>query len=83
VLLAFIAFDIWGVMSGSRDGTAHWAHVGGFAGGILIAVAMLLTRQIDARGGDAISLLFGSRAWKLLGTPAGRDAAKPMAESAI
>jgi membrane associated rhomboid family serine protease len=57
-LLRFYRFDVeafwllplwllmevfYGSLSGSRDGVAHWAHVGGFAFGAAIALALRLT----------------------------------------
>jgi membrane associated rhomboid family serine protease len=74
-LLFFIAFDVYATLSGSKDNVAHWAHLGGFICGMVIAVTLLLTRQVDANGGDLLTLLLGRRAWKLLGTPAARMAA--------
>ncbi len=74
VLLCYIAIDIVMTVVGARDGTAHWAHLGGFLCGIVVALALLLTRQVDARGGDMLSLLLGRHAWKILGTPAERSA---------
>jgi hypothetical protein len=52
---------------------AHWAHLGGFAAGFVIAIGMLLTRGVDAHGGDLLSAMLGRRAWVLLGKPAGRQ----------
>jgi membrane associated rhomboid family serine protease len=75
ILLLYIAFDVWATIRGSQDETAHWAHVGGFACGMIAAFALLFTRQVDAHGGDILTVLFGPRAWKLLGTPAERVAA--------
>jgi membrane associated rhomboid family serine protease len=69
VLLFFIAFDVWATIRGAHDGTAHWAHLGGFICGIFIALGMLLTRRVNAHGADMISLIIGAKAWKFLGTP--------------
>ena len=35
VVLFYIAFDVLATLIGSRDGTAHWAHLGGFVAGWL------------------------------------------------
>ncbi len=72
VLLFFIAFDILATLLGSHDGTAHWAHLGGFISGIVIGLALLLSRQVDAGGGDILSALLGRRAWALIGKPIAR-----------
>jgi membrane associated rhomboid family serine protease len=72
VLLFFIAFDVWATLRGSHDHVGHWAHLGGFICGMALAGLLLVTRQINAHGCDAISLALGPRAWKLLGTPAER-----------
>jgi membrane associated rhomboid family serine protease len=53
-------------------GVAHWAHLGGFAAGVLIALGLLVTRQVHARGADILSVALGRRAWALIGKPAGR-----------
>jgi membrane associated rhomboid family serine protease len=75
VLLFYIAFDVYATIFGSKDGVAHWAHLGGFLCGMAVAILMLLTRQVNANGGDMISLIVGPRAWKWLGTPEQRMAA--------
>jgi membrane associated rhomboid family serine protease len=40
LVLYWLIFDILGSM-GSPDGIAHWMHIGGFAGGMIIAVCAL------------------------------------------
>jgi membrane associated rhomboid family serine protease len=72
VLLFFIAFDVVATLLGSQDGTAHWAHLGGFISGMVIGLALLLSRQVDAGGGDILSALLGRRAWALIGKPIAR-----------
>src|SRR5947209_13750137 len=52
VLLFYIAFDVVATLVGSHDGTAHWAHLGGFICGAALAVVLLLIRQVHAQGGD-------------------------------
>lgn len=74
VVLFYIAFDVLATILGSRDGVAHWAHLGGFIGGMVLAAALLLARQTDAKGGDLISAMLGKRAWALLGKPGNRNA---------
>jgi membrane associated rhomboid family serine protease len=70
VLLFYVAFDVAATAFAWRDGTAHWAHLGGFICGAILAIVLLLTRQLNMRGADMISVLLGRHAWKLLGTPA-------------
>jgi membrane associated rhomboid family serine protease len=72
VVLFYIAFDVAATLLGSKDGVAHWAHLGGFISGALIALLLLMTRQVDARGADLISVTMGRRAWALLGKPGNR-----------
>lgn len=74
VLLFYLAFDVWATIQGSRDGTAHWAHLGGFICGMIVGLVLLLTRQVNAMGGDILSVVLGKNAWKLIGTPAERMA---------
>jgi membrane associated rhomboid family serine protease len=74
VLLIYFAYDLtmaW-LLGAGGAGVAHFAHIGGFLTGVLIAVLLLLTRQVDARGGDLLTLLLGKRAWSLIGRPAHR-----------
>ena len=51
------------------DGVAHWAHLGGFISGMVIAIALLISRLATARGSDLISFTLGKAAWPLLGKP--------------
>lgn len=41
LILGWFALDIYGVMSGG-GGIAYWAHIGGFAGGALLGLLLLL-----------------------------------------
>jgi hypothetical protein len=52
-----------------KDGTAHWAHLGGFIVGASLAMALLLARLVRARGGDIVSAVLGRYAWAILGPP--------------
>ena len=61
--------------TGPADGVAHWAHLGGFASGVLIGLGLLCARQVNARGADILSVVMGPRAWALIGKPTGRGAA--------
>ncbi len=72
VVLFFIAFDVVFTAFGIKDHIAHWAHLGGFIGGVTFATALLLTRTVDARGGDLISVVLGKHAWPLIGRPGQR-----------
>ncbi len=40
MILFWLVFDIWGAM-GSDGGVAYFAHLGGFAGGVVLAILML------------------------------------------
>jgi membrane associated rhomboid family serine protease len=53
--------------SQTGDGVAHWAHLGGFISGFVIAIVLLVTRQVNANGSDILSMMLGPTAWKLLG----------------
>lgn len=72
-VLAYIAFDMFYILIDVESGTAHWAHVGGFMFGVVIALCMLLGRVLDAGGGDLISVVLGRRAWNLIGRPGTSD----------
>jgi membrane associated rhomboid family serine protease len=69
VVLFYIAFDILFTVLSIDDGVAHWAHLGGFIAGVVLALALLCSRQINARGGDILSAIFGRHAWALVGKP--------------
>jgi membrane associated rhomboid family serine protease len=70
VLLFFIGWDVVATLYSWRDGTAHWAHLGGFICGAILALVLLLTRKVNMQGADIISVVLGRHAWKLLGKPA-------------
>jgi hypothetical protein len=53
----------------SAGGVAHWAHIGGFTTGMILAVVVLLSRQFDTHGGDLLSVALGRHAWPLIGKP--------------
>jgi len=69
VVLFYIAFDVIYTVFGLEDEVAHWAHLGGFIAGAVIALALLFGRLTDARGGDLLSAILGRHAWKLIGRP--------------
>jgi membrane associated rhomboid family serine protease/pSer/pThr/pTyr-binding forkhead associated (FHA) protein len=69
VVLFYIAFDIFYTALGIEDGTAHWAHLGGFIVGAGIGLILLLAKLVNARGGDLVSALLGRYAWAIVGPP--------------
>jgi len=69
ILLYFIAFDVLATVLKWQDGTAHWAHLGGFLTGMAVGFILLLTRAVNARGNDLLSAVLGRRAWPILGKP--------------
>ncbi|MEN8126605.1 MAG: rhomboid family intramembrane serine protease [Planctomycetota bacterium] len=71
VVLFYIIFDIISVCLAWTDGTAHWAHIGGFAAGFIIAFGLLAGRIAYSRS-DILSLVLGKYAWRIIGTPADR-----------
>jgi membrane associated rhomboid family serine protease len=62
VVLFFIGCDCTRMALGEKDGIGHWAHLGGFAAGVFLAILLLVTRRVDAGGGDLLSLIRGRRA---------------------
>lgn len=70
VVLFYISFDVLYTSLGVQTGTAHWAHLGGFIAGMVVALVMLVTRLVNARGGDILSRILGKNAWALIGRPA-------------
>lgn len=75
LLLIYFAWDALMVTINSGDGTAHAAHIGGFLSGMVIGLALLMSRLFDCRNGDLLSVLFGKHAWPLVGRPASRAVA--------
>lgn len=69
VVLAYVAIDVYGTLQEDSGGVANWAHLGGIGFGALIAVILLLTRRVNARGADIFSVLLGPKAWALVGRP--------------
>jgi membrane associated rhomboid family serine protease len=71
VVLFYIMFDVIAVSFVMATGTAHWAHIGGLVGGIVIAFSLLAGRIAYSRS-DILSLVLGKHAWRIIGTPADR-----------
>ncbi len=69
VVLFYIAFDVFYTLFGLKDEVAHWAHLGGFFAGMAFGLILLVSRLINARGGDLLSVILGKRAWALIGKP--------------
>lgn len=69
VVLFYIAFDVLYTSIGLETGVAHWAHLGGFIAGVALALLMLVTHMVNARGGDLLTVLLGRRAWVIVGRP--------------
>ncbi|MCX5660129.1 MAG: rhomboid family intramembrane serine protease [Planctomycetota bacterium] len=70
ILLFYIFFDVLYTALGVKDGTAHWAHLGGFISGMALAIVLLATRGVNGHGCDLLSVVFGRWAWPLIGRPA-------------
>ena len=68
LLLWVLWGDVVPVVFGWEDGTAHWAHLGGFVAGVVVALGLLVTRQVYARG-DILSVALGKKAWWFVGKP--------------
>jgi membrane associated rhomboid family serine protease len=72
VVALFLALDSLFLYLGWGGNVAHWAHLGGAAAGMLLGVVLLMTRLVDARGGDLLSVSLGRFAWKLIGPPSAK-----------
>jgi membrane associated rhomboid family serine protease len=78
LLLLWVAFnDILPTLLGGSDNVAHWAHLGGFVSGAVLAMLLMVSRQVDAHGADLLTLTFGRRVWAIIGTPAVRTVLAP------
>jgi Uncharacterized membrane protein (homolog of Drosophila rhomboid) len=58
MVLYWLVFDIIGSM-GSGDGVAHWAHLGGFAGGMIIALCAVKFNLIETHHLTLFDMLAG------------------------
>jgi len=75
ILLIYFGYDV--AMSAINaklakhggGGVAHWAHIGGFCTGMVLGLAVLLSRLFDTHGGDVLSVILGPRAWPIIGRP--------------
>jgi membrane associated rhomboid family serine protease len=72
VVMLYLAFDaLLTLLRGGASADA-WIHFGGFIAGVIVGLTLLLSRQVDARGGDILSMSLGRHAWKLIGKPGRR-----------
>ncbi len=69
VVLWYIAWDVFYVLLNVQDNVAYWAHIGGFCAGVIVAVLLLITRMVNARGADVFSVALGRGAWMIVGRP--------------
>jgi membrane associated rhomboid family serine protease len=58
MVLYWLVFDIIGSM-GSPDGVAHWGHIGGFAGGMIIALCALKFKLVETYHLTLLDVLAG------------------------
>lgn len=72
VVLFYIAFDVFYTTMHIETGVAHWAHLGGFIAGAVLASVLLFARLVNARGGDLFTVALGRHAWGLIGKPNAR-----------
>ena len=69
VVLFYIGLDVLYTAFGAKDDVAHWAHLGGFITGMVVAVGLMMTRLVNARGADLFTSIFGQHAWGIVGRP--------------
>jgi membrane associated rhomboid family serine protease len=46
IILLRLAFDIVGAISGYTEGPAYFAHIGGFAGGVILVMILLISKLV-------------------------------------
>jgi membrane associated rhomboid family serine protease len=46
IILLRLAFDIVGAISGYKGGTAYFAHIGGFVGGVILAIILVVSKLV-------------------------------------
>lgn len=69
IVLFYIAFDVIYTLMAWTDDVAHWAHLGGFIAGMALAIFLMVSRLVNARGADLLSTVLGRYAWPILGKP--------------
>ncbi len=74
LLVVWVGFNdvLIPALTGGHDGVAHWAHLGGFLFGAVIGLLLLITRLVNAHGGDLLNVMLGRHAWPLVGRPSQR-----------
>ncbi len=71
LLMLMAGIDVFMLLLGVGGNVAHWAHLGGFAGGVVLAVLLLVTRAVRVQA-NLITVIFGKLAWPIVGRPARR-----------
>src|SRR6185437_1588768 len=69
VLLIYFAYDVAMMFLGNAGTAAQWASISGFVIGVIVGIALLVSRAFNCRNGDLLSLTFGKYAWWLIGKP--------------
>lgn len=46
IILLRLAFDIVGAISGYTEGPAYFAHIGGFVGGVILAIILVISKLV-------------------------------------
>jgi membrane associated rhomboid family serine protease len=62
IVAAYAAFEIFYISVGTMDGIAHWAHFGGLAAGVMLALGMITVGLIPRTSYDLLSYFAGKRA---------------------
>lgn len=74
VVVIYMAVDALMTLLDDPHHATAWAHLFGLPIGILLGLALLIARQVNAHGADLLSVTLGRRAWILLGRPRTRAA---------
>jgi membrane associated rhomboid family serine protease/pSer/pThr/pTyr-binding forkhead associated (FHA) protein len=82
ILLIYFGYDITMSIINAKlnvhGGVAHWAHIGGFTTGMVLGLAILLSRLFDTHGGDVLSVVLGPKAWPIIGRPERWNRSEPL-----
>jgi membrane associated rhomboid family serine protease len=73
VVIFYLALDALLTLLRGGNSLDAWLHFGGFVAGGVVGLTLLLSRLVDARGGDILSMSLGRRAWLLIGKPGRRS----------
>jgi membrane associated rhomboid family serine protease len=65
----YFAWEALRIAVASPGHSMAWVDLGGVAAGVVIALALLMSRKVNCGNGDLLSVVLGRHAWPLIGKP--------------